>query len=205
MSAISMIMRYIIFALFLALTPAHTYAMDPEVKKAEEFLRGLDTVQAEFVQKASNGAQLTGTFYLNRPGRLRFEYNEIDDFIVADGVFIYFYDSELGEQTNALIGTTMADFLLRKDLRLSGDVSVQSMHKSNGMIAITLIQTDDTAAGTLQLIFSETPYGLRKWRVTDAQGLITDIELNDIEYDLDLPYMLFAYHKPKSDQPRYND
>ena len=90
---------------------AQTAARD--IQTAEEYLNNLKTMKAEFIQIAHNGAQLSGMFYLNRPGELRFEYNEVDDFIVADGLLIYFYDSELKEQTNAPIGQTLADFLLR--------------------------------------------------------------------------------------------
>ena len=93
-----------LFLVFSSFGNAQTAATD--IQRAENYLRNLDTVKAEFIQTAHNGSRLSGTFYLNRPGKLRFEYNEVKDFIVADGVFIYFYDSELQEQTNAPIGHT---------------------------------------------------------------------------------------------------
>ncbi len=66
--------------------------------------KGLKTVKARFVQTAPDGGQTRGTFYLNRPGKLRFQYDPpLKDFVVADGLFIYFYDGELEQQSNAPI------------------------------------------------------------------------------------------------------
>ncbi|MEM6811285.1 MAG: outer membrane lipoprotein carrier protein LolA [Pseudomonadota bacterium] len=174
------------------------------IQKAESYLQNLTTVKANFIQTAHNGARLSGTFYLNRPGKLRFDYNEIDDFIVADGLFIYFYDSELGEQTNAPIGQTLADFLLRENLELDGDLSVQSIGQEQEFKTITLSESGNEGAGSVKLFFHREPYALKKWQVTDAAGLVTEVSLHDIERDIDLPAKLFAYLKPSQDKPTFN-
>ena len=116
---------------------------------------------------------------------------------MADGLFIYFYDSEMEQQSNAPIGQTLADFILRKDLKLSGDVTVQKVARVNGMIQILMTQTDDAGAGTLTLGFTEKPYQLKKWRVVDGAGGITEVELFDLKTGMDLPNSLFVYHDPK--------
>lgn len=173
-------------------------------EKAENYLRGLDTLKADFIQTAYNGTRLSGTFYLNRPGKLRFEYNEVDDFIVADGLFIYFYDGELKEQTNAPIGQTLADFLLRKDISLRGDVAVQDIAEEGNYQTVTIATQDDPGAGQVRLFFQKEPYALYKWHIIDAAGLTTEISLHNIERDVDLPPNLFAYIKPKDDKAHYN-
>lgn len=197
-------MRYllIIFLALWSIQPAA--AQNNAVQQAENYLRGLGTVKADFIQRSDMGGMLSGVFYLDRPGKLRFEYNEVKDFIVADGYFIYFYDSELGEQSNAPIGQTLADFLLREDLKLRDDITVQEVFSKDGFTHISLTQTDDPSAGQIQLIFSEVPYALRKWRVTDAQGQTTEIELKNMQRDVDLNSKLFAYHAPKG-RKKYND
>lgn len=169
-----------------------------EAAKIENYLNTLKTAQARFVQTTHDGTQLVGTFYLERPGKLRFEYDPpIEDFVVADGFFIYFYDAELGEQTNAPIGQTLADFLLRSDIKLSDDVTVDSIKRGGGYLQVTLSQTADPAAGTLMLAFTEDPLTLKKWRVIDAQGLITEVELFYLKTGITHPAGLFAYKDPK--------
>lgn len=169
----------------------------PEIRQAEQYLSSLKTVKARFVQK-SNGMQATGTFYLSRPGKLRFEYDPpIEDFVVADGAFIYFYDSELEQQTNAPIGQTLADFILRDNIKLSGDVKVEGVSHSPNLINIKVIQKNDPQAGAITLGFSKEPYQLKKWTVTDAQGIQTEIDLFDVQSNVALVPTLFRYIAPK--------
>jgi len=194
-----------LFALTLPGTASANTINHNLINKAEEYLQTLNTAKADFIQKSSTGSRLSGVFYLDRPGKLRFEYNEVDDFIVADGFLIYFYDAELGEQTNAPIGHTLADFILRDDLTLREDLTVTETTGDDRHHYLTLVQTDDPAAGYLELVFSKVPFALKKWRVTDAQGAVTEIELKNLKYDVNLDSELFAYYKPKDPSRRYND
>lgn len=170
-----------------------------EIDQAESYFRSLKTVKARFVQTAPDGGQTRGTFYLNRPGKLRFQYDApLKDFVVADGLFIYFYDGELGQQTNAPISQTLADFLLRKELRLTEDLKVSRILRSGGLMQMTIVQRGDPKAGSITLGFREKPFfELKKWRIKDAQGAITEIELFDTQVGIKLPDSLFAYHDPK--------
>lgn len=182
-------------------SPVYAQDMSSDVRKAEVYMNGLKTAKARFVQTAHDGMQLVGTFYLNRPGRLRFEYDQpIDDFIVADGYFIYFYDSELGEQMNMPIGQSLADFILRKDIRFDGDVRVKSTQRGGGLLQLELVQADDPEAGALTLAFTQDPFALKKWRVTDAQGMVTEVELFYLEAGLPLDKTLFRFLDPTHGQ-----
>jgi outer membrane lipoprotein-sorting protein len=175
------------------------------ISKAEDYLTALKTARARFVQTTHDGTQLVGTFYLERPGKLRFEYDEpIEDFVVADGFFIYFYDAELEEQTNAPIGQTLADFILRSDLSLNDDLQVTETKTAGGLHQITLVQEADPAAGSLTLGFSQDPFELKKWRVVDAQNMITEVELFYLKTGLTHPDGLFVYKAPKGSKPAYN-
>lgn len=179
-----------------------------EIKRAESWLQNLHTAQARFIQTTGNGTQLVGTFYLSRPGKLRFEYDPpLEDFIVADGVFIYFYDGELKEQTNAPIQATLANFLLRKDFSFGGDITVAESKRAGGFIQIKLVQTDEPEAGSLTFAFTEDTLQLKKWRVTDPQGAMTEVELFYLKTGLNLDPKLFVYIDPNQKDPkkRYND
>lgn len=177
---------------------APAQARDKDIVTAERYLQGLKTATADFTQTSSLGARLSGKFYLSRPGKLRFDYNEVEDFIVADGVFVYFYDSQLGEQSNAPIGQTLADFLLRKNLSFEGDLTVVNNYRKDGEVYITLAQKDDAAAGQVQLVFSEVPVKLLRWIVTDAQGETTEVRLKNLQTGMVFEdASLFGYRDPK--------
>lgn len=176
-----------------------------DVKIVEKYLKDLKSARARFVQTTHDGTQLVGTFYLERPGKLRFEYDEpIKDFVVADGFFIYFYDAELGEQTNAPIGQTLADFFLRKDIKLDDDIMVESVRRKGGFLQVELVQRSDPEAGSLTLGFKEDPLTLNKWRVVDAQGLITEVELFYLKTDIKHPADLFVYKDPNGGKSGFN-
>lgn len=194
-----------LLTIVFTLTPISAHADNPkeykdEINTAEDYLQNLGTAQARFVQTTHDGTQLVGTFFLERPGKLRFEYDPpIDDFVVADGFFIYFYDAELGEQTNAPIGQTLADFILREDIELDGDVVVKDVRRSGGYLQIKVVQAADPEAGSLILGFKEDPMRLSKWRIVDAQGLITEVELFYLKTGIKHPANLFAYADPAKD------
>lgn len=200
----------LILTLFLAFpaaaqTQGSSGAYAERIRAAETYLNQLKTAKARYLLTTADGAQQIGTFYLNRPGKLRFEYDPpLQDFIVADGILIYFYDAQLGEQSNAPIGQTMADFLLRKDIKLSGDVTIEKITEGGGLLQITLIQTTDPGAGSLTLGFTENPVQLKKWRVVDAQGQIVEVELFQLQEGVRLDPDLFVFHDPKP-KKRYND
>lgn len=194
---------FIIALAALTITIASPLKAEPsqsDIKKVEKYLQELESARARFVQTTHDGTQLVGTFYLQRPGKLKFEYDPpIDDFVVADGLFIYFYDAELGEQTNAPIGQTLADFFLRKDLKLEGDIDVKEIKRAGGFLQVKLAQTADPDAGSLTLGFKEEPFELNKWRVVDGQGLITEIELFYLKQGVKHARNLFVYKNPNPD------
>ncbi|MCB1592301.1 MAG: outer membrane lipoprotein carrier protein LolA [Alphaproteobacteria bacterium] len=205
--------RFVLIASILGLfaaVPAQAAVDEGVVKRAEAYFQKLKTAQARFIQTNTNGQQLTGTFYLSRPGKLRFEYDPPSkDFVVADGKFIYFYDGELEEQTNAPIGTTLADFFLRKDFTLHGDLTVKDTRDTGGFIQIEVTQTEDPGEGTLTFAFTPENFTLKKWRVVDAQGALTEVELFYLKTGVELDKKLFGYVDPRlkddNRKPRFNE
>lgn len=191
-------MKYVLLGLAALLFTFPAFADNAaDIQKAESYLKTFNTARARFVQTTHNGVQLVGTFYLDRPGKLRFEYDPpVEDFVVADGFFIYFYDAEAKEQTNAPIGQTLADFILRENINLSGDVKVSEIKRAGDLMQITLVQSADPEAGSITLGFQEEPFELKKWRVVDGQGLITEVELFYLKSGMKHPSGLFVYADP---------
>ena len=195
-----------------ALSAPPSVALSPQdqaiVAHVEEYLNGVRTLQSKFVQISPNGHQTTGTFYLSRPGRMRLEYDPpVKDFVVADGAFIFYWDGEMRQQSSAPIGSTLADFILRKNIRLNGDVTITGVFQAPGVVEVSLTETKDPGKGTLTLIFEDRPFQLRKWRVLDAQGLTTEVALlnprNGVQFD-DPNLFYFIEPKKGSDYGRGN-
>lgn len=168
-----------------------------DLKRVETYLNGVRTLQSRFVQVAPDGRQATGTFYLSRPGRMRLEYDPpITDFVVADGLFLFYWDGQMRQQSNTPIGSTLADFILRKEFTLSGDVTVKDVHRAPGVLEVTLFETRDSGKGAITLVFEDRPLTLRKWRVLDAQGLTTEVGLMNPRFGVPLDRELFYFREP---------
>lgn len=178
--------------------PAPLTATDrADLDRIERYLNGVRTLKSKFIQVAPSGRQATGTFYLSRPGKMRLEYDApVKDFVVADGLFLFYWDAEMRQPSNTPIGSTLADFILRKDIRLSGDVTVQDVARGAGLLEVTLTETGDPGKGSITLIFEDHPLALRKWRVLDAQGLTTEVGLIDPQVGIPLDRDLFYFREP---------
>lgn len=194
----------ILFCAFflLAFLPFAAWADTPkEVAQAEAYFASLKTAQARFVQTSADGHQERGVFYISRPGKLRFQYDAPNgDFVVADGLFIYFYDSRMKQQSNAPISQTLADFLLRKTIKLSGDLKVEKIMRTAGIVQIFVREKEQPESGTLVLGFIDNGKGgldLKKWRIVDSLGNITETELFNVQTGVKFKdSKLFAYQDP---------
>lgn len=189
--------NFALIFLFTFLMPLAALAKDARVIKAEEWIANLKTAQARFEQRGYDGTKLTGNFYISRPGKLRFEYDPpMKDFIVADGVFLHFYDATQRQMSSAPIGSTLADFLLRPDTRFDGDLKVVKVSTRAKTVLVTLAQSADPAAGQVELRFTEEPFMLKSWQILDGQGLSTEIVLSNLKLGVPVSPSKFVYKDP---------
>ncbi|MGP1394829.1 MAG: outer membrane lipoprotein carrier protein LolA [Inquilinaceae bacterium] len=168
-----------------------------DLARVEAYLNGLDTVQARFVQVSQNAGISQGTFYLERPGRMRIEYDPpIPYLYVADGVWLTFWDGELEQRSDVPLGSTLADFITRADIRLGGSVTPTAVRRGGGILEVDVVQTEDPGAGLLTLVFTDDPLELMRWMVVDAQGLTTEVTLVEPRFGGTLDRDLFRAPRP---------
>lgn len=203
MNKVGTFLGTVLAALLLAGPAFAQSAQSPQdaetIRRVEAYLEELTTVQARFVQHSQAGGFAQGTFYLSRPGRMRIEYDPPIPFLyVADGFWLTFWDEELKQRTDVPLGSTLADFLIREDVSLTGEVTVRDVRRSAefGEIELDLLQTDDPGAGMLTLVFADEPMAFKRWTVLDAQGLFTEVTLNEPTYGIALDRSLFRAPRP---------
>ena len=209
----SFIAKLVLIALFLAAPNcAHAQSITPGeqevlVNNIQNYLNNLKTMQADFSQMSQDGVTETGKFYLSRPGKLRFQYNAPNnDYIVADGLLVHYWDDGVKNYSSAPIGTTLADFLLRKNIKFSGDIQVLSLNRpAQNKLVITFNQTKNPEAGDLRMLFTESPLKLEKWRVTDGAGSVTEVSLSNVQTGMKLSPSLFRFVPPKGFEKQFNE
>jgi len=169
-----------------------------EVERAEQYLNSITTVRARFQQQSSNGGNATGTFYLQRPGKLRIDYAQPSHLqIYASSGLLIYVDTELEESTYVPLSATPAGLLVRENVRFSGDVSVTKVERRPQVLRIELIQTKEPDAGRVTLGFADQPLELRQWDVVDAQGITTTVTLLNAEFGVQIDPKVFVFQDPK--------
>jgi outer membrane lipoprotein-sorting protein len=192
-------LRTFLAAVILALASPAASALSPEqqdaVARVETYLNHITTMKARFAQLTSNGGFAEGDLYVQRPGRLRFEYDPPHTvLLVADGVTLLFYDKELKQATYIPLWETPLWFLIRERVDLSDKVEILDVTQNAATLTVKVRQTDDDGdGGELSLVFSDQPLTLRKWEVTDAQGIVTQVALLNPEFGLELERKYFRH------------
>jgi outer membrane lipoprotein-sorting protein len=151
-----------------------------DIARVETYLNGLKTLKARFFQVAGDGGTSQGVAWLDRPGRMRFQYDPPSPFllIAAHGV-LTFNDSSLQQTSNIPLSRTPLGILLAESVTLSGDVTVTNVQRLPGQVQVTLVRTASPGDGSLTLIFADGPMTLKQWIVVDAQRRETHVTLSD--------------------------
>ena len=134
----------------------------------------LRTLTGEFVQFGPKGEQTGGTFYLERPGKIRFNYDKSPIRVISDGNQVVINNRKLDTWDMYALGTTPLKMLLADRIDLGGG-RLQSVKQDPDMT--TLVVADKTAFGNskITMMFEPKTMDLKQWTITDAQGLDTTI------------------------------
>ncbi|WP_372708310.1 outer membrane lipoprotein carrier protein LolA [Brevundimonas sp.] len=174
------------------------------VTQAQAYLQGLSAGQGNFVE--TSGAQRReGRFWLQRPGRMRFEYTiPAGLLVVADGSNVKRFDPRLNVFRQVPLSATPLSTFLARDIRLDRGVTITRVTRmASGAFAITARDQSRPGDGMVILSFAGTPLRLQEWTITDAQGARTRTQLTSLERTSGLAASLFQLRDP-TQRPRRN-
>ena len=176
----------------LAATPA--LADKLSLNAISRHLNGIRTATADFTQVNDDGSLSTGTLYIKRPGRMRFEYNPPEKLLVMVGgsqVGIFDGRSNLKKAERYPLKRTPLNLILERNVNLAQRNMVVG-HDFDGTATIVTAQDPKHPEyGTIQLKFTANPLELRQWIIRDGQGATTTVILGQMELGAELPSTLF--------------
>lgn len=150
------------------------------------------TAKGNFVQTNADGSITSGTFALNRPGRMRFDYDDPTPIlIVSNGTTVAMEDSELETVDRVPIGATPLGLILSTDLRFDEDVEVLSILQNTDRVGVRVSDATGELEGTLTMVLDATSYDLLGWLATDGNLQTTVVDLFDVEKNVRLDPRLF--------------
>lgn len=175
-----------------------------QVERVERYLNGIRTLQARFMQTGSDGRVAPGTLSLQRPGRMRFEYDPpATILIVADGAQVTLADFKDKSLSQWPLGWTSASFLAAEQVKLSGDLTVAGVAASASELRVTVIQTKRPQEGRVELLFAADPLLLRGWTVWDAKNVPITVALSNLRTGLELSRDLFRFDESQLKRDRF--
>jgi outer membrane lipoprotein-sorting protein len=178
--------------------PAHLTAQDKtDLVRIENYINGLKNISADFLQIDDAGGIMRGEIAISRPGKMHVNYDPPNkDFIIADGSFVHIWNDDLKSQTNVEQSSSLAEFILRDPVKMSGDVTVTKFQRFPAKMEVTLEQSDDPGSGSLTLVLEDRPLKLRQWKVVDAQGHTTGVSLENMSENVTFPGNMFNFTPP---------
>lgn len=168
-----------------------------DLTRISNYLNGISTMEGHFVQVGHDGELSEGTFYLRRPGRIRFEYRPPNPaLVIADGTWVGVYDTRLNTLDRIPLGSTPLSILLKKDVDLKTENAVRAIERAPGLMRVTAVDPKEPDQGSITLVFADNPLELRQWIVVDKQGLTTTVALSDMRSNVELSPKLFFIEDP---------
>ncbi|MGA8499555.1 MAG: outer membrane lipoprotein carrier protein LolA [Xanthobacteraceae bacterium] len=147
------------------------------------YLSSVQTMVGNFVQVGPDGGKTQGTFYIQKPGKVRFEYNPptpID--IIADGSSVVVRDRNLATQDLYPLSQTPLRYLLADRIDVLRDTDVISVTSDDTFVTV-VIEEKQLVVGTsrLMIMFDAKDLALKQWTVTDPQGLDTTVAVFNLD------------------------
>ncbi len=188
-----------IFLAALAAAPLLAYGVAANAQNAvvdgvNTYLTNLKSATARFVQENSDGTTSTGTFYLQKPGKMRFEYDPPSPaMIITDGEMLAVYDrkSNRGPQVYPQSRTPLS-LLSRQNIDVTKSKYVRRIETRDKQIYMLMFDPDAPDNGTMLMIFSADPVALTGWVIADSAGRESRIVLENLTTGISLDRTLFS-------------
>ncbi len=173
-----------------ALTAAEQTRILADVSKA---LSQVKTARGGFDQHSPDGSFSSGRFAMQRPGKMRFDYDDpVPLLMVSDGKTVALQDRELKTTDRVPIGSTPLNLILSDRLDLQTQATVLDVRRERTQTFITLKDKSGEMEGTLTLRVSNADNALIGWDTVDASGGRTSVLLRDVETGKRLNPRLFV-------------
>ena len=151
--------------------------------QVNNYFNGIRFMQGDFVQIGPDGRRTTGKLYLDKPGKIRFQYNAPSPVeIIADGQSVAVRDRRLNTQDIYPLSQTPLRFLLSDRVDILRDANVTSVTRDPDYV-IVMLEERQAIGGTnrLMILFNASDFALRQWTVFDAQGFETSVAVHNLD------------------------
>ncbi|MEM1073802.1 MAG: outer membrane lipoprotein carrier protein LolA [Pseudomonadota bacterium] len=157
------------------------------------YLNQIETLSTDFTQTNDDGSVSTGTLYIRRPGRMRFEYDPpLDALVIAGAGAVVIFDGKSNQPPETYpLNRTPLSLILKRNIDLTRARMVKDARFDGKSTTVTAFDPENPDSGVIRLRFTDNPTQLRDWVIEDASGARTTVVLGDLQEGMNLPAQLF--------------
>ena len=185
----------------LVLAAAAVHAADlknadaSDLDRLSQALNSIQTLKGDFVQIDPSGDVEQGKVYIDKPGRMRFEYAAPSPtLVVSDGLDVAVFNSKLNTADRYPLSATPLNILLSNHVNLKENKNVIGLEHQPGALVVKARSNDRRMTGNISIVFSDPGLELRQWTTVDAQGLATTVSVRNLQTGVPLQPELFLTH-----------
>jgi outer membrane lipoprotein-sorting protein len=153
------------------------------LERGNTYLSAMQYLSGKFVQGGADGRRTQGNFYISKPGKVRFAYDDPSPSeLIAHGTDVAVRDRKLATQDLYPLSQTPLRFLLADHVDLMKDTSVVAV-SADDVFATVVVEEKNGLVGTsrLMMMFSAKDMQLKQWTVTDPQGYDTTVAVYNLD------------------------
>lgn len=170
---------------------AHAQAIP--LGQLSDYLNDIRTARSPFTQISSDGTVSTGTMFIQRPGRVRFEYDGEDLLVIAGGGQVAIFDGRAsGPPEQYPLRETPLRIILQRDVDLNQSGMVAEHSFDGTSTRVVARDPERPNIGSITLVFTPDPIELRQWVITDEGGGQTTVVLGGMETAVSIPARFFS-------------
>ena len=163
------------------------------VNTVNTYFNTMTNLEGLFLQTDANNERKKGKFFLERPGKVLFDYDRPSRMkIISDGKYLAIENHDLKTTERYPLDSTPFRLLLKDEVDLVRDARIIAIDQGENIVVLT-VEDKESRGGQIRLFFDWPDLQLREWIITDAQGLNTRIELAELENDKAADPKLFKF------------
>ncbi|MGA7674826.1 MAG: outer-membrane lipoprotein carrier protein LolA [Rhizomicrobium sp.] len=164
-----------------------------DLDRVSAYLNSIRTLEGDFVQIDPDGQIDQGRFYLEKPGRIRFEYQPPNPIlIVSDGHTVAVANRKLKTVDRYPLSATPLGLILADNIDLSHNDAILAVRHEAGALIVEARTNANRSKPNLAMVFADPVLELRQWTILDDQGLQTTVALRDLEPGAAIDGQLFV-------------
>jgi outer membrane lipoprotein-sorting protein len=154
-----------------------------QVDKVSAYLSSIQQLVGDFVQVGPDGSRVRGEFYIQKPGKVRFDYEPPSRIeIIADGQSVVVRDRKLATQDLYPLSQTPLRYLLSDRIDLLKETNIVGVRADDTFVTITIEETQPlVGTSRLMMMVGAKDFKLKQWTITDPQGYDTTVAVSNLD------------------------